>query len=68
VDGFHSNQGENIFAKVESSDAENNGGKFKNETSIKHEYRDDTWKQEHFTYDTKLQDFVRVLESNLVWY
>jgi hypothetical protein len=43
---------------VESSDLESDGGDFKNENGIKYVYRDNMWKQEHFTYDPKLQEFV----------
>jgi hypothetical protein len=34
--------------------------------NIKHIYYDDMWKYEHFTYNSKLQEFVEVSEPNVV--
>jgi hypothetical protein len=58
---------ENIYDDVESNDVENDGGNLGNRSSIKHVYRDNTWKYEHFMYNPKLQDFVRVSKPNLGW-
>jgi hypothetical protein len=44
----------NAYGNVEWSDGRDLGDR----TCIKHVYRDDTWKQEHFTYDPKQHDFV----------
>jgi hypothetical protein len=52
---------------VESNDLENDGGELGYENGIKYVYCDDPWKQKHFTYDPKSQEFVEVLKPNLVW-
>jgi hypothetical protein len=48
------------------SDVESDGGNLKNGGGIKYVYRDNTWKQEHFTYDMKPQDFIGVSEPTKV--
>jgi hypothetical protein len=52
-----------MYDGEEISEAENKGREVGNTTRIKHDYRDEIWNQEQFTYDLKLQDFVGVSES-----
>jgi hypothetical protein len=59
----YSNGEENAYGKVEWND----GGDLGDETGIKHVYRDDIWKLEHFTYDPKPHDFVGQLGPNIFW-
>ena len=45
------------------SDVEIEGGEVGNATRINHDYHDETWNQEHFTYDPKPQNFIGVFKS-----
>ena len=56
-----------LYGYVECSDYESNGGDLRNGTGIKHVYKDDTWNQEHFTYDPKSHDFIGVSRPNIFW-
>ena len=47
-----------MYEDEELSDVESNGRDFDSGCGIKYVYCDDTWSQEHFTYDPKLQDFI----------
>jgi hypothetical protein len=49
------------------SDVESDGEELRDGTDIKHVYWDDTWNQEHFTYDSKSYDFDRESEPNIFW-
>jgi hypothetical protein len=53
---------ENIYEEDGVSDVESEGGDLDNGGSIKYVYRDETWKQEYFTYDLKPQEFIKVSE------
>jgi hypothetical protein len=44
---------ENIYEEKGLRYEESDGGDFDNVGGIKYIYRDDTWKQDHFTYDRK---------------
>jgi hypothetical protein len=57
----------NIYEEEGLSEEESDGGDFDNGGGIKYTYRDDTWKQDHFTYDPKPQDFIEVLEPIREW-
>jgi hypothetical protein len=58
---------ENIYEEEGLSDDESDGGDFDNGSGIKYTYRDDTWKQDNFTYDLKPQDFIGVSEPTRRW-
>jgi hypothetical protein len=38
-----------------------------NATGIKHDYCNETWNQEEFTYDPKPQEFIGVSEPSIMW-
>jgi hypothetical protein len=57
----------NTSGNVEWSDGESDGGDLGDGTSIKHVYRDDIWKQEHFIYDPKSHDLVGESGPNVLW-
>ena len=58
---------ENIYEEEGLNEIESDGGNFNNGGGIKYTYRDDTWKQDHFTYDPKPRDFIGVSEPTRWW-
>jgi hypothetical protein len=44
---------QNNYGVGDFSDIESDGEEACNATRIKHDYRDETWKQDQFTYDMK---------------
>ena len=44
---------QNHYEAGDFSNIESHGEEVDNATGIKHEYRDETWKQDQFTYDPK---------------
>jgi hypothetical protein len=64
---FHSSWKEGLYDYLESNNAKSDGVDFRNQNGIKHIYCDGTWKQEHFIYDPKPQEFVGVSKPNVVW-
>jgi hypothetical protein len=44
---------ENMYDAMEFNNVESEGGEIGNATGIKHDYCDETWNQEQFTYDSK---------------
>jgi hypothetical protein len=58
---------QNIYEEDRVSDMENEGGDLDNGGGIKYVYHDETWKQEHFIYDPKLQEFIGISEPTTRW-
>jgi hypothetical protein len=48
------------------SDIESDCEEVGNATGIKHDYCDETWKQDQFTYDPKPQEFVGVSKPTIM--
>jgi hypothetical protein len=58
---------DNIYEQEGLSEEESDGGDFDNGGGIKYTYRDDTWKQDHFTYDPKPRHFIGVSGPTRWW-
>ena len=63
----YSSRGGNVYGNVEWSNGESDGRDLRDGMGIKHVYRNDIWKQEHFTYDPKPHDFVGESGPNFFW-